>query len=110
MQPIDFVSYGDVQRACDHSQRSSTRHCKCCKIKVVVNQLILPVCTAGLVEGHSGPMSVGTSLVLLSSEVTERGYDRHPSVDWTLGAATIVTPACMNLWARYQRDPSVDDL
>ena len=45
--------------------------------------------------------------MLLSSEVTERGYDRHPSVDWTLGAATTVTPACIP-WARYQSCLSID--
>ena len=38
----------------------------------------------------------------------ERDYDRHPSVDEPLSAATTVTPAWMHLWARLRPLPQID--
>ena len=79
-------------------QRSSTGHCKCCKIKVIVNRLILPVCTAGLVDGSQWANVCWYVAPVVESgaeNLTGRRYSggQGHEVLLPLGAATTVTPA-----------------
>ena len=80
------------------SARLQDIDCKCCKIKVIVNQLILPVCTAGLVDGsqwanvcrYIAPV-VKNGAENLTGEGTREGQARELLLP--LGAATAVTLA-----------------
>ena len=83
--------YGTVEGDRQYSNRDLGSPSCCCDDLV---RVALPLCSL------TSSSTECCRCMLLSSEVTERGYDRHPSMDWTLGAATTVTPACMNLWAR----------